>query len=431
MKFINYLFLTFIILSSCQQKAGENKPPEWADKLTIYEIMTKQYSDKKNFKGIQEDLTRIKSMHFNSICLLPVFERDESNNAYNPNSPYAVKSFEVIDPLFGTSADLNELIDSAHKLNIKVLLEWNFTGTGPHHSWRSTNNEYYLSDSVKTGNRYNKDYVKFDHSNKSLQKELLKVIKSFLKKNKFDGIVLYNIDKFPNTYIDDLITSLNSIRPMLIINNSDNIVSQCHFNINTSLFEQFKKAYEGTLTASDLDSILIHVNNNHSVNFLQDYLLTDKHGSDVNVFYNAYKYYHTLTYFLPGIPWVLNGQEDPQFESISLFSSRPFSRKYKYNNDFYRSLNLLKQQHPALWNFNKNNLPLKISDSKSVLALERKADSSICVGFFNLTDTIVNYKINKDFDSYYDVFSKYQVSFFKNTELSLGPYQAIILTNKP
>jgi cyclomaltodextrinase / maltogenic alpha-amylase / neopullulanase len=428
---LKYFLICSILITSCSSGPVDLTPPDWAKNISIYEVMTKQYSDKKNFKGIQEDLQRIREMHFKTICLLPIFERDESNNPFNPNSPYAVKSFETIDPLFGTSDDLNELIDSAHKYNIRVLVQWNFTGTGPHHPWRTRKKEYYLSDQMKIENRYNKDYVKFDHTNKSLQRELLNYLKRFLKVNKFDGIVLYNLDLFPEVYIEEIVKTILQIRPMLIINNSNTFITQCHFNVNNNLFNYFQSAYEGQLTVSGFQSMLDTINKFPCVNYLQDYLKTDKYGPDANVFYNAYKYYHTLTYFLPGIPWVLNGQEDPQFESLTLFSSRPFSRKYKYNNDFYRSLNLLKLQHPAVWNFQVGNLPIKVSDSNLALAMERTQDSLTCVGIFNLTDTIINYTLNKEYIGYYDLFNKFQVSLPKNTNLSLGPYQSIILTNRP
>jgi hypothetical protein len=50
---------------------------------------------------------------------------------------------------------------------------------------------------------------------------------------------------------------------------------------------------------------------------------------------------------------------------------------------------------------------------------------------FNLTDQIASYTLKKDYAMLYDVFNKTQISFPKNTELKLGPYQALILSNIP
>lgn len=430
MKFKKFTwFLCLISLSSCKNIKTENKAPDWSKDLSIYEIMPKQYSETKDFTGIMRDLDRLHGMFFNAICLLPVFERDEANNAYNPNSPLAISSFENIDSNLGSSEQLNLLIDSAHLRNIKVLVEWYITGTGPHHKWRVKNPKYYLSDQKMIDKHYNQDYVTLDLANKSLQKELLSSLRSFLKRNQFDGVVIYNLDRMPKAFIDDLVDLVNSIRPMLIINHSPSFLPQCHYNVNNNLYNHFEKAYAGILDVNGFNTMIDTILKNNLVNYVQDYIKNEKYGPDANVFYNAYKYYHTLTYFLPGIPWVLNGQEDPQFQTLNLFSNKPFLRKYKYNNDFYRSLNRLKQQNPALWNLDSLNIPHKISDSNEVLALERTAGKSTCVGLFNLTDHFVNYSIQKDYYYYFDVFNKAQISLAKNTELKLGPYQALLITN--
>ncbi len=418
-----------LVLISCNDVQLDGKCPDWAKNLTIYEIMPKQYSEKKNIAGITEDLGRIQSMFFNAICLLPIQTRDESNNAFNPNCPFAINNFTEIDPQLGNSLQLNALIDSAHRKNIKVLIEWNFTGSGPNHKWRLNNPKYYLSNETMVNNHYNQDYVKFNLTNASLQKELLSALKTFLKTNRFDGVVFYNLDKMPDEFIDKLMIIMRSIRPMLTINHSESFVNQCHYNMNNVMYGRFEQAYTGNLQVNALDQLLDTISKFQMVNYLQDYLKNEKYGPDAVVFYNAYKYYHTLTYFLPGIPWTLNGQEDPQFETINLFSEKPFSRNFKYNNDFYRSLNQLKQNNPSLWNFNPENLPVKISDSNEVLVMERKAGKYSCVGMFNITNRVSSYKIQKDLVKYYDVFNKTMVSFPKDVELKLGPYQSLLVTN--
>lgn len=426
-----YSLILITFLCECKHSTQANKAPEWTKNLVIYEVMPKQYSEKKNFTGIMEDLERIQTLFFNAICLLPVQERDESNNAFNPNSPFALKSFTDIDAGLGTTEQLNLLIDSAHYRNIKVLIEWNFTGTGPHHIWRKEKPQYYLSDSQIINKHYNQDYVKFNLSNNSLLKELRSELKSFLKVNKFDGVVFYNLDQMPAEFVHQLLDEMNDLRPLLIINHSNSFIPNAHYNVNNNLYQKFQQAYEGKLNVTEFSTMLDTINKLPVINYVQDYLKNEKYGPDANVFYNAYKYYHMLTYFLPGIPWVLNGQEDPQFETLNLFSGKPFSQKYKYNNDFYRSLNRLRQQNPCFWNDNPQNLPVKISDSNDVLALERTAGKYSCVGLFNLTDHAVTYSIKKDYTLYYDAFNKMQVSFPKDKELNLGPYQALIITNAP
>jgi hypothetical protein len=426
-----YLFLVFdLILVSCN-KPEPKSINNLANNLAIYEIMPRQYSEKRNIDGIREDLPRLQSMFFNAICLQPVLEHDEANNAFNPNSPFALKSFIRLDPILGSVESLHGLIDESHKKNIKVLIEWDLSQTGPHHDWRSEHPEYYLSDQKMTDNRYNQEYISLNLTNSKVQNELLISLKAFITSHPFDGIVFYHLEKCPTGFLSKMIPELKSIRPLIVVNSGKVFIKECDFNSNEGLFKFFLDAYSGQASVNKFRNLLDSMNRFPMLNYVVDYSKNDRYGSDVNLFYNSYKDYHSLTYFLPGISWVLNGQEDPQFETLNLFSRLPFSRKYKYNNDFYRSLNMLKQNNQALWNFNKENLPELISDSDNVLALERTTGDYTCVGLFNLSDQMVTFKINKDYHMFYDAFNKVPLNFIKNTDLKLGPFQSLVFTNIP
>ena len=81
MKYLT-LLLGFLYVS-CEQSNPLPTIPEWTKNSTIYEIMPRQYSETKNLKGITLELDRIKSFFFNTIVILPLFERDEAGNAFN------------------------------------------------------------------------------------------------------------------------------------------------------------------------------------------------------------------------------------------------------------------------------------------------------------------------------------------------------------
>ncbi|MBK6546544.1 MAG: hypothetical protein IPG12_14900 [Saprospiraceae bacterium] len=427
----NYCFIFIILFTACNQSVINSKIPDWVKYLSIYEVMPQQYSESKNLNGITDDLKRIHTMFFTAICLLPIQERDEANNAFNPSSPFAIKSFDGIDLKLGIAKDLTRLIDSAHALKMKVLMEWNFNFTGPHHTWREQHPEYYISDQKMIDNHYNPNYVKLNLENTDLQKKLIKSISNFLREFQFDGVVLFDQDKTPANFNESLLKSISNIRPLVLINHSNTILNGYTFHMNSSFYAKLHQAYDSTLLVDAFNLFVDSCSKIPNINFVHDYLLNEKFGSEVNVFYNAYKYFHTLAFFLPGIHWVLNGTEDPQFDRLSIFSNKPFSRQFKYNNDFFRSMNYQKQKNPALWNLDPENLPKRISTSNDVLALERKSGSSCIVGLFNLTNKIVRFQIENDYFNYYQIFNKVPLNFSKNTELQLGPFQSLLFSNIP
>ena len=76
-----------------------------------------------DLRGVINKLEYLKNIGINGIYFTPVFE-SSSNHKYN------TKNYRKIDPCFGTNEDLRELVDKAHELGIKVMLDAVFNHTG-------------------------------------------------------------------------------------------------------------------------------------------------------------------------------------------------------------------------------------------------------------------------------------------------------------
>lgn len=122
--------------------------PQWVKSCVIYHIfpdsfatdyrhieVKKDYKEKYNpeksyriggtLKGIIKNLDYIKDLGANAIYLNPIFV-SKSYHKYN------IDDYYHIDPNLGTDNDFKELVQSAHSLGIKVILDgvFNHTGTG-------------------------------------------------------------------------------------------------------------------------------------------------------------------------------------------------------------------------------------------------------------------------------------------------------------
>ena len=125
-------------------------PPEWVEETIWYQIMPdrfcrgnlapksvalKQWDDREtvsgsdfyggDLRGIIEKLPYLQELGITGIYLLPIFLSD-SNHKYN------TFDYEMVDPDFGTEADVKELVEKAHELGIRVMLDavFNHSGTG-------------------------------------------------------------------------------------------------------------------------------------------------------------------------------------------------------------------------------------------------------------------------------------------------------------
>ena len=78
-----------------------------------------------NLRGILEKLPCLSELGVECLYLNPIFEGDY-------NHKYATTDYLKIDPAFGTEADLIELVEKAHSLGIRVILDGVFNHCGIH-----------------------------------------------------------------------------------------------------------------------------------------------------------------------------------------------------------------------------------------------------------------------------------------------------------
>ena len=85
-------------------------------KLSIYELLIRDFTEEKTYKAVQEKLPYLKRLGVNTIELMP-FNEFEGNSSwgYNPNFYFAP------DKAYGTKNDLKALIDEAHKQGFIVI----------------------------------------------------------------------------------------------------------------------------------------------------------------------------------------------------------------------------------------------------------------------------------------------------------------------
>ncbi|MBK9108048.1 MAG: hypothetical protein IPM92_06590 [Saprospiraceae bacterium] len=423
------LSIALCLYISCHQKSDSQVWPSWANDMVIYELSPYQYVDSGGLKGITRDLPRIRNLFFNTILLQPIQLRDLASNPFNPSSQFAIQDYNEIDPKLGTSKDLKDLISKAQQLGLKIFLEWNIEETGPHHLWRKLHPLHFRSSEKIVNNRYNLEYVKFNLQHENMTDLHREAFSNFANAFNFDGFMIYGNANPINNLIQILRSGLND--DPLLLSASENIQDGIGDGKNSKLFDLLTTVYDSGKLSTSLREHIQEASQKHWLNPFIDYETNLNKGTDYTLFPNAYKYYIMFAYILPGIPWILNGQEFGLTQAINAFNNNSLLRKYHFNEDLFRSLNLQKKNNPALHqNLGQHNCAI-VSHPSDVLAIERTSDSFYCVGIFNFSDTITSFKLTKAYQNAYDLFNKIPVNYPANSELKLGPYQAVMFSNVP
>ncbi|CDK29090.1 unnamed protein product [Kuraishia capsulata CBS 1993] len=167
----------------------KNPRPKEPQSLKIYEahvgISTPEPRIGTYLEFAKNVLPRIKELGYNTVQLMSIME-----HAYYASFGYQITSFFAISSRFGTPEELKELIDTAHGLGIRVLLDIV-------HSHASKNvddglnmfdgTDYYLFHSGGRGNHDQWDSRLFNYGNYETLRFLLSNLRFYLEEYQFDG----------------------------------------------------------------------------------------------------------------------------------------------------------------------------------------------------------------------------------------------------
>lgn len=131
---------------NCPQELRESdifEVPDWAENKVVYQIFPSRFATSKqvdeelwykapihyddnlqgDLRGIIEHLEHLKELGIDVLYMTPIFKADTCHK-------YDTIDYYTIDPSFGKKEDLKELVEKAHAMGMKVLLDAVFNHTG-------------------------------------------------------------------------------------------------------------------------------------------------------------------------------------------------------------------------------------------------------------------------------------------------------------
>src|SRR6267154_4509549 len=107
---------------------------QWWQQAVFYEIYPRSFADSNNdgvgdLKGITSKLDYLKDLGVDAIWITPCFPSPQVDFGYD------VSDYENIDPMYGTLADFDNLVSSARKRDIRVILDFVVNHSSDQHKW--------------------------------------------------------------------------------------------------------------------------------------------------------------------------------------------------------------------------------------------------------------------------------------------------------
>lgn len=110
------------------------KHQEWWRGNVIYHVYPRSFQDSNNdgigdLAGLSQRLDYIKSLGVSGLWISPFFKSPMHDFGYD------VADYKLVDPIFGTNEDFRKLVDRAHSMGLKIIIDLVLSHTSTDHPW--------------------------------------------------------------------------------------------------------------------------------------------------------------------------------------------------------------------------------------------------------------------------------------------------------
>lgn len=107
---------------------------DWWRGTVIYQIYPRSFQDSDgdgvgDLRGITQRLDHVAGLGVDAIWISPFFKSPMKDFGYD------VSDYGAVDPMFGSLADFDALVERAHELGLKVVIDLVFNHTSDQHVW--------------------------------------------------------------------------------------------------------------------------------------------------------------------------------------------------------------------------------------------------------------------------------------------------------
>lgn len=337
------------------------KHPDWAKNATIYEVNIRQHTPEGTINAFSKDLERIKEMGVDILWLMPIFPIGEENRKGGLGSYYSVQNYTAVNPEFGSLKDLKNLVDKAHGMGMKVILDWVANHSAWDNPWVEAHPEWYTRDSL--GQMMPpvddwSDVADLNYDEPGMRKAMIDAMKYWVEEADVDGYRCDVAMMVPTDFWNDTRAALDSIKPVFMLAEAeqpDHLEKAFDMCYGWEFHHIINSIAKGEMGLNDIDAYMakkdsVFPPNGYHMMFTTNHDENSWNGTVFERFGDDHKLYAVLTFTIDGMPLIYSGQEAGLDHRLAFFDKDTIDwTGYEYQ-DFYTRLLKLNQENPALWN---------------------------------------------------------------------------------
>lgn len=418
--------------------------PSWAANEPVYEVNLDLYKFPKGtaLREYEKHLPVLKELGVGMVWFMPLHPRGVKKGF---GSPYAVRDYTDINPDLGTKADFKHLVETAHKLGMRVLMDWVPNHTSWDNAMVEAHPEFYvhndrgeIAQAQTWADTAQLDYGINGKWNRPLWNVMRDNMEMWVRDFDVDGFrcdVAGSNGRVPIEFWTWLRPQLSAVKPVFMLAEADNVGVHPAFDMtydwkmppvlwDVCAGRKPATAIDDVLRRQAIDfpsgALLMRFVDNHDWHGHADWGWGNGPAVEAKPGMPQVAPLMVLNATLPGKPLLYNGQEmgfaktDPSPEAGASKRSPVWP--------FYASLLQLHRSQPAL--SSGRFAKIATNDDAKIYAFTRTRENNRVVVIVNLGDKAqtVKWKDASLASSYTDGFSNKAVSLSASPSLNLEPW---------
>ncbi len=381
-----------------------NQHPEWSYGAVLYEMNVRQLTPEGTLRAAAARLEFLRDLGVDAVWLMPIYPIGEKNRKGTLGSYYSIRDYCAVNPELGTMDDFDDFVAEAHRLGMKVLMDWVANHTSRDARWIAGKpaSWYERDASGEPAVPWDwTDTAKLDYANRDVWEAQTAAMEFWIARHAVDGFRCDMAMLVPIEFWQYAAARLRRVKPDLFLLAEaeqrnlfdDGVFDACygwemHHLLNDVAQQRVRvTALRDWLRADrrryPRSAMRLAFTSNHDEN--------SWNGSEFARMGAARGIMAAFTFVVPGgLPLIYTGQEVGYDHSFAFFDRDPIpAESYRANayTEFYRRLTELRHANPALAAGGRGGDMVEISNNAEdcLMTFVREVPGNQVVAVMNLS----------------------------------------------
>ena len=381
-----------------------NQHPEWNYGAVLYEMNVRQLTPEGTLRAAAARLEFLRDLGVDAVWLMPIYPIGEKNRKGTLGSYYSIRDYCAVNPELGTMDDFDDFVAEAHRLGMKVLMDWVANHTSRDARWIAGKpaSWYERDASGEPAVPWDwTDTAKLDYANRDVWEAQAAAMEFWIARHAVDGFRCDMAMLVPIGFWQYAAARLRRVKPDLFLLAEaeqrnlfdDGVFDACYGwemhhllndvaqqRVRVTALRDWLRADRGRYPRS---AMRLAFTSNHDEN--------SWNGSEFARMGAARGIMAAFTFVVPGgLPLIYTGQEVGYDHSFAFFDRDPIpAESYRANayTEFYRRLTELRHANPALAAGGRGGDMVEISNNAEdcLMTFVREVPGNQVVAVMNLS----------------------------------------------